>query len=684
MLEDQLYVACCLLAAKADLSRVKKLILGQDRVEQVEILKIVCVLWPELDDPLQFIDILKSLEKSRINELGILESLVSGDRETMAVVESSPDILSERKRTLKQHVDYQLQKIAGISIESCNWQFTFLQARILICNAVVDDPLFYRPLFSRLSADQYPEFMKWVSGIIKPLAHFCNRSILQFSIAEFESLSTSKALTVLWESLEVVEESKFRGALNYEVLPFLAYVDGYNELLAVVFNAKNFPLDSISNFNRYKVLSFELVKMLPTKFKTAFQREAITILYENGDSLSKVQEIDLRAEHCLLLSSIEGNITLQNGLDVKTLKLYAQSMDLLHIFNLNDIHKLTQDSELVQKSFFSTMCKQSLGAHGSHIMLENVGTFVQSDPIFNKLDSNTKKLIIVESLLDGGHLDMLQQFAENSKIELEDNFLLSFFWRFFNSASNGRHNRPDMLNARRILELLPTDQYQHLADLLQITDKLSYYSLSFSKGIPFRPSVLLEFKSEPYEIISKLLELNNELYKRTEETFEILKQLYSGLQLKPTSPGFDDEYTRILALHIDFALANSDFEYAFAETKSLLERTGCDQFWSTILQVGKFFDPSWPNSEIPTEIIYLQLEILGSLLHICPEDEVEAVISQWSALESELSTRDLVEDQYSLLNGKPSEFKTKVIEEVSTSASNFLSGGTRWIMGAGL
>ena len=90
-------------------------------------------------------------------------------------------------------------------------------------------------------------------------------------------------------------------------------------------------------------------------------------------------------------------------------------------------------------------------------------------------------------------------------------------------------------------------------------------------------------------------------------------------------------------------------------------------------------DSSWIDCEIPTEIIYLQLEVLGKLLHICPEDEIEAVVSQWSGLELELSTRDLINDQYSLSNGGTDiDFKNHIVEEVSASVSNFLSSGVKW------
>ncbi|SCU97755.1 LAFA_0G13080g1_1 [Lachancea sp. 'fantastica'] len=685
MLNDQLYVLCCFLAAKSDVLRVSRLILEQNQLNWVEILKIVCVLWPELDDPLRLrriFDSVEALEKTDSesqseSHLGTLESVIDGNQELIAAVEASPKTLLQRKVALQQYVDSELKKKTGISIESHNWKSAFFQARVLVCNAVVEDPLFYKPLWSQLSAAHNPEYMGWISGIVKPLSHYSNRTGIRYPIAEFQSFSTSKTLDLLWHSVENVEEPTFRGALTYELLPYLKYVAGYNEFLETIFNEENFPLDAISNFKRYKMLALELLNQIPSEFQELFQKRAITILFDNGSALQKIDGLDLRAEQSLILSSVIDNIKILDYLDVKTLQVFAQKMDVLQLYGLKDIYKLSQSSLLIQKSCFSTMCIQQLESTESYETLETLGSFMQGDPIFQKLDVVTKKLIVVESLLGKGHFDMLQKFAQNSEFDLEDNVLLKFFWSFFNSATSGRANGPNMLNARRILELLPKGQHRDLLALLNVAEKLSNYSLTVSKGVPLRPSALIEYKHRPYEIISKLLELNRGLYKRLEETFEIVKLLYSALQLE-RSTNFDDEYTKTCAIHIDFALANSDFEFAYHEATNLLQRPKCEEFWSTVLQVGKFFDPAWPDSEIPTEIIYLQLEILGKLLHVCPVEEVEAVISQWSGLESELSTRDLINDSYSLSHTNSGDFKTKIVEEVSASASNFLSTGFKW------
>ena len=145
-------------------------------------------------------------------------------------------------------------------------------------------------------------------------------------------------------------------------------------------------------------------------------------------------------------------------------------------------------------------------------------------------------------------------------------------------------------------------------------------------------------------------------YKDILVTFTILKKLYTALEKSSLrSTNFDYEYDKLLIIHIDHALVNMDFPFAFNMTKELLEREMKSEnddlirdHWLTIFQVGKFVDPNWLDNEIPTEILMSQMEVLAELLNVCPVEEIEIITSHWSGLELELSARDLVKDKYSL------------------------------------
>lgn len=88
--------------------------------------------------------------------------------------------------------------------------------------------------------------------------------------------------------------------------------------------------------------------------------------------------------------------------------------------------------------------------------------------------------------------------------------------------------------------------------------------------------------------------------------------------------------------------------------------------------MGKFVDPNWVDNEIPTEIIVLQMSILGRLLEVCPLEEVEIVTSQWSTLELELSARDLVKDKYALDGQNDNKSKVGgIAREIFHNVTNF-------------
>lgn len=687
MLEEQLYVLLCCLSVRRDVSAIQKLITGRNCLSLGEILSVICVLWPELAKPTEFRKILEFASQDKHDDTGLPESLIKANEELISIVEMDPDMLRKRRDLLRVLVNSRLEKL-DLTISDSDWRFTFLKARVHVCNLVVTDALFYKPLWTQLTGNEYEPFHQWVSGVLKPLAHYNTRCSTSVSVAEFEGLSHAKILGLFWDSLEGCSNQSgtgglpaSRAVLTYEILPFVNYTSCYEDFLKVVFNQEVFSFDTLLNYNIFKTIALETPVSLPNHFSEKFRGRALLILYENAYKLEKLG-LKSSSEHLVILSSMEGDISLFNQIDLRTLRFYSENMDTLHISNLKDIHKLASDTELAQKSYFSLMCKSLLQSDSSGAVLERITCFMHDDLIFSKLSPGEKEFIVVESLLGSGNFDVLQEFMTDSKIAIDDSVLLRFFWSFFNNAPSGSHNTRDILNARKVLTLLPKNQYTHLSDLLDVVNYLSKFSPYFSKGVPFKPSILLEFKNEPFDVISKLLELNPQLCRNLDEVFTILKKLYSGLEIHDVSPDFYDEFTRLLVLHIDFALANFDFEFAYQKTKLLLTRRNSQIFWSTVLQVGKFFDPSWPDSETPTEIIYLQLEILGNLLHICPEDEIEAVVTQWSGLELELSTRDLVSDQYSLANERSENaFKRQMLEEVSSSVSNFFSSGLKWATG---
>ncbi|SCV99391.1 LAFE_0A02146g1_1 [Lachancea fermentati] len=687
MEKEQLYLLFCSFLVRADLKNTERLVRGTNSLNRKDAAEALCVLWPELDDPKNFAIIMNCLTEQVNDCEGILPSLLNGDENLIATVEMDPDTITSRYHALKGYVEATLEKY-DLTVNIDDEQFSLLKARVIICNLVHADPLFYKSVWnSKIKINQ--SFEKWVSGILKPLAHFNKRSNHHLSISTFEGLTVSNILNLFWRTSETVTDlsiSILRPILTYEIIPYIQFSHSYEEFLAEILNVGDFPLDTMPNYHLFKHMVLEMGHVFPDDLRASFEKQILSILYENGANISKVIRMNVSNEFISILSSLQSEISLANTPDVLTLKFYAEHMDTLQIYNLKDIYKLSQGSELAQKSYFSSVCKNVLGSTLTTSTLEELISLTDESYLFVKISKETKESIIIETLLNLGQFDLLHNFMARSTFHIEDSVLLKYFWRFFNNASNGSRLRPEIVKARKTLELLPEGAYDHLNILLEVADQLSQFSLSFTKmnnkKLPFKPSHIIELKNQPFDIITNLLSSNQGLYKDFKTTTEILKRLYGGLEITPSTPDFYNETSELLSLHIDFALGDMDFEFAYQKSSELLGRKDCRQFWSTVFQVGKFFDPNWPENEIPTEIIYLQLEILSKLLHICPEEEVEAVVSQWSGLEMELASRDIVNDKFSLSNNRSSkEFQQKIVQEVSSSVSNFLSSGFKWAIG---
>lgn len=680
--KQQLYLLLCVFITRAEVQSVKRILTETSSLDKEDTLNALCVLWPELENPINLKDIFNCLEKERNETEDLLISLLKGDDQLIAMVEAESSTVENRYKTTRNFVESRLAALR-LNIDIKDWKNSFLRARIIICNLVNPDPVFYKPLWNTIMTDDVKDqpFKEWVSGILKPLDHYNKRSKKPLFISEFEEMSSSEALQTFW-NVSTSDAISLRAVLTFEILPYLRYSGEYSEFSDVILTSEKFQLDTLQNFQTYKHIALEMGLFFPKNATNNFQRQVLTILYENGHNLSRIPIQNVEHEIKKILAIADDDVTLESGIKASTLKSYANYLDNLKIYNLKDIYNLVQADELTQLSHFSSMCKQMLQSNPTVTALESVMSLVEDRSIFVKLLKEKQELVIIETLLTLSDFSLLNEFMTRSNFKIEESVLVKYFWRFFNNASNGRSNRPEMVKAKRTLDLLPERKYAYLTTLIEVADQLSQFSLNYERGVPFKPSHLLEFKSHPFVLVSKLLELNPGLYLKPDTTTDILRKLYTGLEIKPTTPNFEEEFTQILALHVDFSLANLDFQFAYEKTMVLLNRGNVSQYWSTIFQVGKFFDPNWIDSEIPTEIIYLQLEVLGKLLHICPEDEVEAVVSQWSGLELELSTRDIINDKYSLKNDTSSkEFQHKVIEEVSSSVSNFLSSGFKWAVG---
>lgn len=676
-MNPQLYLCASVFSTRGDserVSRVLRAIRSDHDDDKIAILKLISVLWPEMDDPMKLAFVWDASESNGTDdENDLLISLIQEDTLLTAIVEMDIDTITIRMNTVSSFIEEKLGKF-GLEFGSDSMMEDFLRARTLVVNSVNKDALCTVDLLQQSHKDS---LKSWIEGTLKPLAHL-NRRLdpgSKLSIYELESLSIQDVVATMWD-LPVKEPSVVRSMMLYELKPYLEERKTYEPFYQVIFNEANFPLDTFDNFQIFKFLSNNPL-IDDTKFKTTKWE----IIYNHCINLRNIPLPNMLFELESIIKSFGDDSQIYSGMSLKQWLINIRFMNAMDIKDLKSLKQLKNEDSLAQASYFSMIAQNMFQGRIGIETVQSILEFIDSSILFDKLSVDVQTSIVLETLLKHGNFDVLEQFASSSGIKIADRVIIQHFWRFFNAASSASRSDINLKNAGRTLNLLnDKNANSNLFDILALVNRLSHYSLSFKRGVPFRPVHLLEFKSNPMEIIEKLLDLNPKLRKDIDTTFALLQEIYGVLKIKPSDDNFTKEFSKLLAEHINNSLANGDFNFAFDQALKLVDRPGASDHWVTIFQVGKYIDPNWIDGETPTEIIYLQLGILSKLLHVCPEKEYEVIVSQWSSLELELSTRNLISDKYSLENYQRSN--DNFMNDVSTNVGNFLSGKFQWNLGS--
>ena len=708
MYDEQLYLLACIYISRGDSIQLQKL---YPRLRDSEdFINAVIVLWPELDDPLKLKFLFQDNGTSEAGELpsrsktdeDLLISMVSGNDELISTLELDSVAISERARLIRSYVAFELYRRELDRDADMEW----IKKRILLCNDI--DPgntISYLSLLEELGFRTKSEFVSlrtWVDGILLPLAHLNKRLDRDYKLRMFMELSFEGALAL------IMSGNPDREVIQNELIPYLS--DGAKgdpeELVAHIldkyWNTEHLRLTTREAFETFETMFLGLIDY-STKLKLdpqSIYSRALSMIFNNSAWLLQNTPEDQIED---VLSRIPEGTNI--GDDNSSLITPSRLIDYLTLinsffkdFNFVEMNGISQEEDTAQLAHLTTLCEERItegsGKFGyrrgqspsdAKCLQALVDILIHERDkrrrIFTKLSFEQIYSAIYETLLNLGEFGLVERFDSlgilapenddtegNNIVQLQIKALEKYFWHYFNNATNGSSKRTDMTKASKILKILKSvtsldtsneseqpsnssSSYETLETLLEVSDELSHYSMNMGKGIPFKPANILDFKDDPIRIITILLELNKGLYRDIDTTFGILRKTWIGLGLKPSESQLYTEYTKLLALHIDHSLANLDFEFAYERAIELMSRRGDDvgrKYWLSILQVGKFRDPNWLDGEIPTEILTLKMEILSKLLEICPVEEVEIVTSQWSALELELTSRDLVHDKYSL------------------------------------
>lgn len=709
MLEEQLYLLACIFASRADTRNIKKL--STRLGSQSNYLEILCVLWPELDDPKNLLFLreleeeVQSPEGEETTDEDVIVELLENDSSLIPLIESDTTTRSNRYHELQEFISKKLNNKTLENFEE------WLRERILICNEMIPEtPLLYSVLWETAKSKVLStKFIGWVEGVLKPLDHLNKRLHLIFKINEWEKMPDSELFKIIFDGVEDMQEYiGIADVIEDELAPTLSYGKKWETFITEFFNKQQFSLKSDTNYQLFIKLYYSLEKGVKDNSEASrkLQSNVVDILFHNSENLFNLSSLTHKLDELWsILSGFPDEITIEEQKTITALEM-KQFMEFFikcsTKFSFKEIFAITQEEESAQLAHFSSLCHEEFNKANEissflQAMYETVLDISKDDKIFTRISMDEKLYSILEILLQMNEFAyieaIIERFDYSNNTQIYE-LLVKFFWHFFNNASNGLRKEPEMKKASQTLQIIQKHMSQRagtnltkLEVLLEISDKLSHYSINLNKSYngardtAFKPSNILEYRDCPLDIISNLLELNPRLYKDLPTTKSLLFGIYDSLSINREGQTGKVEVD-LMVLHIDYALVNLDFGTAYELGKQVFEicqeagqhmmKALGDEHWLTFYQMGKFVDPNWVDNEIPTEIIVLQMSILGRLLEVCPLEEVEIVTSQWSTLELELSARDLVKDKYALDGQNDNKSKVGgIAREIFHNVTNF-------------
>lgn len=218
----------------------------------------------------------------------------------------------------------------------------------------------------------------------------------------------------------------------------------------------------------------------------------------------------------------------------------------------------------------------------------------------------------------------------------------------------------------------PTDPSPQLIKskaILSAVHSLSSYTLCLTPGTFATPREI-RFYENPFELIEKLLEQNQNSYTHLEPLIRITRDLVTGSSADFEEP-IDPETIppRIESLCIQAALTADDFPSAYSlissrilpsfSTASIHNTTAAkpleepkEETWKPIILAAKFHSQSGKDSET----IDLRLELAAQALRLCPKDYISEILGIWRRLEEEyIASRNWAEDaEEAKVNAGPS------------------------------
>lgn len=667
MFDEKYYLLASVFASKCDTGSLIKIVENCNNASLSinTLFDIICVFWPELDDSshlLRFLNATLSSNESNVpdDSDSLLVDLLESNNDLIPIIEVDNVTINERYTTMLEYVN---NKIAKLDIQqdlNADYKSNFIKNRIILVNSFnPTNALFNEQLWlQQVSVDD--NLKDWIYGVVYPLYHLNSRFKYTISITDFEKMPYLETLNLIL-SQPIHENDNYTYNRNFEfvtneLIPYCNRFNCLNIFLEEFFNIEKF--DILKNYDLFKIIFFEF-KSSEIDITKEFEYNVIKMIYENEISLLKNMRLiddlilifDYIKNDDLILN---GDITNNNKISVEFLKfclnIIKKFFPFLTIHDIIEIKNKNCDENL-QILKYNECFKQVLDINDNNVLttLEIFLEFNLIDSkliIFDKLNNELRIKNLIQNLLEIGEFKLLiDKFSNN----LNNEILLKFFWKFFNSSNNGSNLRPEMIKANEILKILNNinnnddnnKQFRNLDILLELSNELSEISMNFGYGIPFCPKNIIDCKNNKFKIINIMLELNDEMYKDIDKTKDVINKMNIIFDIK----GDVSDYVNLLNCHINYSMERRDFNFACLKSLELINDYSkyVNIFCDTIFKLTQYSNEI--DEEINLNQLLLQLEIIGKLINICPIEETEKLVIQWSALELELATRDIINEK---------------------------------------
>ncbi|KAH8652457.1 Sec39 domain-containing protein [Xylariales sp. PMI_506] len=317
--------------------------------------------------------------------------------------------------------------------------------------------------------------------------------------------------------------------------------------------------------------------------------------------------------------------------------------------------------------------------------------------VFGQLKKPFLEVECLKAFLASGRYSLARSVYEDSpepplSSQVLEETVIGAAMAAYDNASNPNRTRGGLLKCDDIVHAFPKTIPEHgkaarrIEALLRATHGLSEYRLVLKQGEPFTP-VVLRVHSDPISIIGKVLEKNPKSYTKLQDFLEIgANMVDAGLPIRERTgksssiqEGDPQKHAvvekRVIAMCIDAALAEDDFETAYSYvvnrltsasrssvasqgTSSQSSSPVIDEYsWMAALQAGKYRRTA--RTIRPTHIgtssgnldirhLEQRIECLSTALRIAPPDTLQDILKVFRRCEEELDAAVKAEEEQEL------------------------------------